>query len=152
MSDTVKMRSRSPKAKHTAVRKKRPPAAAPGTRAVKACIFSFAAGVGLCAALLALFALLLANTPLPLTMVRPLACLAAAAGAALSGGLLARQIGRRMMLCGLGCGAFYAVCQIAASFLWSGELPLTGSEAMLPLALLLGGLAGGSAAALRAVR
>ena len=56
-----------------------------------------------------------------------------------------------MMLCGLGCGAFYAACQIGAAFLYNGQM-LTGNDLMLPVALLLGGVLGGSAAALRAVR
>ena len=49
----------------------------------------FAAGVGLCLLLLALAAFLLTHTPLPLHLVQPMACLAASAGAAVSGFLLA---------------------------------------------------------------
>ena len=106
----------------------------------------------LCAALLALFALLLANTPLPLALVRPLACLAASAGAACSGYVLARQTGSRMLLCGLACGAFYAACQLAAVLLRNGGMADPGSDVMLPIALVLSGVLGGSAAALRAAR
>ena len=53
----------------------------------------FAAGVGLCLLLLALAAFLLTHTPLPLHLVRPMACLAASAGAAVSGFLLAGKSG-----------------------------------------------------------
>ena len=55
-------------------------------------------------------------------------------------------------LCGLGCGAFYAVCLLAATLLANGRLDWQGSNAMLPLALLLGGLLGGALTALRAGR
>ena len=56
------------------------------------------------------------------------------------------------VLCGLGCGAFYAVCLLAATLLANGRLDWQGSNAMLPLALLLGGLLGGALTALRAGR
>ena len=59
---------------------------------------------------------------------------------------------KRLLLCGLGCGAFYAVCLLAATLLASGRLDWQGSNAMLPLALLLGGLLGGALTALRAGR
>lgn len=114
-----------------------------------AVLASFAGGVGVCLALLAVFALVLANTPIPLTLVRPLACLAAAAGAAVSGLILARKIGKQLLLCGLGCGAFYSLCQTAAATAFHGILPLQGAEMMLPLALLLSGTLGGALAALR---
>lgn len=57
-----------------------------------------------------------------------------------------------LLLCGLGCGAFYAVCLLAATLLANGRLDWQGSNAMLPLALLLGGLLGGALTALRAGR
>ena len=60
--------------------------------------------------------------------------------------------GRSAALCGLGCGAFYAVCLLAATLLANGRLDWQGSNAMLPLALLLGGLLGGALTALRAGR
>ena len=109
----------------------------------------FAAGVGLCLLLLALSALLLTHTPLPLHLVRPMACLAAAAGAALSGFLLAGKIGRQRLVCGLVCGAFYALCLLAAAFLVHGVPSWTRSDAMLPLALLLGGTLGGALSAIK---
>ena len=109
----------------------------------------FAAGVGLCLLLLALSALLLTHTPLPLHLVRPMACLAAAAGAALSGYLLAGKIGRQRLVCGLVCGAFYALCLLAAAFLVHGVPSWTRSDTMLPLALLLGGTLGGALSAMK---
>ena len=78
--------------------------------------------------------------------------LAAAVGAAVSAAVLARRLRKRLLLCGLGCGAFYAVCLLAATLLANGRLDWQGSNAMLPLALLLGGLLGGALTALRAGR
>ena len=102
----------------------------------------FAAGVGLCLLLLALAAFLLTHTPLPLH-------LAASAGAAISGFLLAGKIGRQRFVCGLICGAFYALCLLAAAFLVHGVPSWTRSDAMLPLALLLGGTLGGALSAIK---
>ena len=109
----------------------------------------FAAGGGLCLLLMVLAAFLLTHTPLPLHLVRPMACLAAAAGAALSGFLLAAKIGRQRLVCGLVCGAFYALCLLAAAFLVHGVPTWTRSDAMLPLALLLGGTLGGALSAIK---
>ena len=109
----------------------------------------FAAGVGLCLLLLALAAFLLTHTPLPLHLVRPMACLAASAGAVVSGFLLAGKIGRQRFVCGLICGAFYTLCLLAAAFLVHGVPSWTRSDAMLPLALLLGGTLGGAFSAIR---
>lgn len=109
----------------------------------------FAAGVGLCLLLLALAAFLLTHTPLPLHLVQPMACLAASAGAAVSGFLLAGKIGRQRFICGLICGAFYALCLLAAAFLVHGVPSWTRSDAMLPLALLLGGTLGGALSAIK---
>ena len=95
---------------------------------------------------------LLTHTGLPLSAVRPMACMAAAVGAAVSAAVLARRLQKRLLLCGLGCGAFYAVCLLAATLLANGRLDWQGSNAMLPLALLLGGLLGGALTALRAGR
>ena len=102
--------------------------------------------------LLALAAFLLTHTGLPLSAVRPMACMAAAVGAAVSAAVLACRLQKRLLLCGLGCGAFYAVCLLAATLLANGRLDWQGSNAMLPLALLLGGLLGGALTALRAGR
>lgn len=109
----------------------------------------FAAGVGLCLLLLALAAFLLTHTPLPLHLVRPMACLAASAGAAVSGFLLAGKIERQRFVCGLICGAFYALCLLAAAFLVHGVPSWTRSDVMLPLALLLGGTLGGALSAIK---
>lgn len=114
-----------------------------------AVLASFAGGVGVCLTLLAAFALLLTYMPVPLTLVRPLACLAAAAGAAVSGLVLARKIGKQLLLCGLGCGVFYGLCQITAATALCGAPPMQGSDMMLSLALLLSGTLGGTLAALR---
>lgn len=112
-------------------------------------IQAFTAGVGLCFALLAFFALLLTHTPLPLHLVQPMACLAAAAGAALSGYFLANKLARQRLLCGLGCGGFYAVCLLAAAVLVHGVPDWTRSDTMLPVALLLGGTLGGALSAMK---
>ena len=108
--------------------------------AAAALLLSFGCGVGVCILLLGL----------PLSAVRPMACMAAAVGAAVSAAVLARRLQKRLLLCGLGCGAFYAVCLLAATLLANGRLDWQGSNAMLPLALLLGGLLGGALTALRA--
>lgn len=117
--------------------------------AVAALLLSFGCGVGVCILLLVLAAFLLTHTGLPLSAVRPMACMAAAVGAAVSASVLARRLQKRLLLCGLGCGAFYAVCLLAATLLANGRLDWQGSNAMLPLALLLGGLLGGALTALR---
>ena len=113
------------------------------------CLLGGSAG---CLALLALFALLLAKTPIPLAAARPMGCLAAAAGAGISGYLLARKMKRRALLCGMGAGIFYALCLAAAAWLQDGAVHWQGANAMLPLALLLGGCFGGAATALKGGR
>ena len=115
--------------------------------AAAALLLSFGCGVGVCILLLALAAFLLTHTGLPLSAVRPMACMAAAVGAAVSAAMLARRLRKRLR-----CGAFYAVCLLAATLLANGRLDWQGSNAMLPLALLLGGLLGGALTALRAGR
>lgn len=102
--------------------------------------------------LLAILAWLFAHTALPFSLVRPLACGAAAGGAAVSGWLLAKKVGRQFLLCGLGFGLFYAVCQCLAAAVCNGGIVWQVFHFMLPAALLLGGLFGGALAALRAVR
>ncbi len=109
----------------------------------------FAAGVGLCLLLLALSAFLLTHAPLPLHMARPMACLAAAAGTAFSGYLLAGKVKQQRFVCGLICGAFYSLCLLAAAFLVHGVPDWTRSDTMLPLALLLGGALGGVFSAMK---
>lgn len=119
---------------------KNPPAAA--------LLLAFGCGVGACILLLALAALLLTHTGLPLTAARPMACLAAAIGAAVSARVLAGRLKQKLLLCGLGCGAFYTICLLAATLLANGEIDWRGN-AMLSLALLLGGVLGGAVSALR---
>ena len=70
-------------------------------------------------------------------------------GLILSGFLLAGKIGRQRFVCGLICGAFYALCLLAAAFLVHGVPSWTRSDAMLPLALLLGGTLGGALSAIK---
>ena len=65
------------------------------------------------------------------------------------GFLLAGKIGRQRFVCGLICGAFYALCLLAAAFLVHGVPSWTRSDAMLPLALLLGGTLGGALSAIK---
>ena len=94
----------------------------------------------------------LGRAGLPLAAVRPMACMAAAIGAAVSARVLAGRLKQKLLLCGLGCGAFYTVCLMAATLAANGELDWQGANAMLPMALLLGGLLGGALAALRGNR
>lgn len=113
---------------------------------LRAIVVSFVCGVALSGLLLCLFAALLAHTSLPLTLVRPMACAAAAAGVAVSGLLLARQIKKGLLLCGLSCGLFYAICQLVAAWLVQGAFPQSG-DLVLTFALLLSGVFGGALAA-----
>ena len=117
---------------------------------LRAAVIAFAGGAGVCLLLLALFALLLTYAPVPLTLVRPLACAAAAAGAFVSAWVFAARVRRQRFLCGLGCGVFYAVCQMTAAWAVNGSLPAGSDAMMLPLALLCSGVAGGALAAVRA--
>ena len=120
-----------------------------GNTPMAALLLSFGSGVGVCALLLAAAAFLLTHTGLPLAAVRPLACLAAAAGAAVSAAVLAAKMKQKLLLCGLGCGVFYILCLTGAAALTGGQLDWQGGNAMLPLALLLGSLLGSTLAALR---
>lgn len=113
---------------------------------LRAIVFSFVCGVAISGLLLCLFAALLAHTSLPLAFVRPMACAAAAVGVAVSGLLLARQMKKGLLLCGLSCGLFYAVCQLTAAWLVQGTFP-QGSDLVLTFALLLSGVFGGALAA-----
>lgn len=110
---------------------------------------SFAAGAGVLVLLLGIFAMALLRLPVPLTLVKPFACVAAAAGAAASGLTLAKGLGRQKMLCGLACGLFYSLCLLGGTLL-AGQAPDWSAAAFtVPAALLLGGVMGGAAAALR---
>lgn len=118
---------------------------------IRAVILSFAAGICFCGIGFLLFAWLLSHTAIPVLLVRPFACIMSAAAAALSGFVLGRKVSRQYLLCGVGVGVFYAVCQLGAAFLSTGFVAQQGSDLMLPLALLLGGTLGGAFAALKAV-
>ena len=116
--------------------------------AVAALLLSFGCGVGVCILLLALAAFLLTHTGLPLSAVRPMACMAAAVGAAVSAAVLARRLQKRLLLCGLGCGAFYAVCLLAATLLATGlagkqRHAAAGTAARGPVGRCTDGPAGG---------
>ena len=74
--------------------------------AAAALLLSFGCGVGVCILLLALAAFLLTHTGLPLSAVRPMACMAAAVGAAVSAAVLARRLQKRLLLCGWAAGHF----------------------------------------------
>lgn len=124
----------------------------PGSIWTHAVFFSFVCGTALCVLLLCIFSVLLANTPLPLTLVRPFSCIAAAAGVALSGFLFSKKIGRQFLLCGLFCGLFYAVCQLMAAFILQGTDFWRNGALLLTAVLLMSGLFGGAFAAARAVR
>lgn len=124
----------------------------PGSILARAAILSFVCGTALCVMLLCVFSVLLANTPLPLTLVRPFSCVAVAAGVALSGVLFSKQIGRQFLLCGLFCGLFYAVCQLIAAFILQGTDFWRNGSLLLTAVLLMSGLFGGAFAAARAVR
>lgn len=131
---------------------RKPPRAARRKATAAMLLAAFGCGVGSCMLLLAVCAFLLAHTALPLGLVRPMACMAAAAGAAVSAAVLAHQCGEKLLLCGLGCGVFYTVCLLGASLLAGGEVNWQGSNVMLPIALLLGGLLGSAVTALRTNR
>lgn len=131
---------------------RKPPRAARRKTTAAVLLAAFGCGVGSCMLLLAACAFLLTHTALPLGLVRPMACMAAAAGAAVSAAVLAHQCREKLLLCGLGCGVFYTACLLGASLLAGGEVNWQGSNVMLPIALLLGGLLGSAVTALRTNR
>ena len=63
-----------------------------------AVLLAFGCGVGACMVLLALGAFLLTHTGLPLAAVRPMACMAAAIGAAVSARVLAGRLKQKLLL------------------------------------------------------
>lgn len=119
---------------------------------LSAAIISFLCGAAVIVLTLCAFAFLLAHTPLPLTLVRPFACVSAALGVALSGVLFAKKVGQRFLLCGLGCGLFYMACQLLAAWFLQGTAFLQNGSIMLSVVVLMSGLFGGAFAAARAVR
>lgn len=110
---------------------------------------SFGAGAAAAFLLLCVFALAMLRMPVPAALVKPFACVAAAAGSAASGLVLARGLGRQKMACGLACGVFYSLCLLTATVLTGRTLDWSTAGMTVPLSLLLGGLMGGAAAALR---
>lgn len=133
------------------------PAAARAARAgsgptcLPAMLLAFGCGTGTTVLLLAVLAFVLERFSLPLAAVPPMAVAAAWAGAAVSGWVLGSKIGRLRLACGLGCGAFYCLCLLLAGFVMCGTVELQGANLAVPVALLLGGLAGGTLSALRTV-
>lgn len=117
---------------------------------VKAVLLAFGCGTGAALLLLAVFAFLCDRFSLPVAAVRPLALAAAWAGAMISGYVLGGQLGRQRLLCGLACGVFYCLCQLLASYMANGSFALAQADPALPIALVLGGIVGGTASALRA--
>lgn len=89
-----------------------------------------------------------ARFPIPGDLVRPVACTIAGVGAALSGMLLAKGIGRQRLLCGLASGAFYSLCIAGASALKGGFAFEQRAIALICM-LLLTGMLGGTLTALR---
>lgn len=118
---------------------------------LRTAIASFAIGVIVCAALLAVFAALLANTSISLSFVRPFACTSAALGVTLSSSWFSYKIGKKLLLCGLACGSFYALCQLCAAFMLYGADFLHNGSLLLTTVLMMGGLLGGALAAVRTV-
>lgn len=123
----------------------------PGTVLACAAMQSFVCGTLLCVLLLCGFAFLLANTPLPLSLVRPFSCLAAAAGVALSSLFFSKKIGQRYLLCGGLCGLFCAACQLTASFVMQGPAFWQNGSLLMAAVLMMSGLFGGAFAAARSV-
>lgn len=123
----------------------------PGNPLLGAAVFSFLCGTAVLLLALCTFAFLLAHTPVPLTLVRPFACIAAALGVALSGVIFAQKIGRRFLLCGIVCGLFYAACQLFAAYLLQGVSFVQNGSIMLSIVVLMSGLFGGAFAAAKAV-
>ena len=127
-------------------------AAGPAPSAIPALLLAFGCGTGAALVLLAVFAFVLERFGLPLDAVPPMAIAAAWVGAAVSGWVLGTKIGHLRLVCGAGCGVFYCLCLAAAGFCQSGTVSLQGANLAVPVALLLGGIAGGTLSALRTVR
>jgi len=114
-----------------------------GMNTALALLKSFGCGMGAMLLIGAAAAAVFSRTALSLELVKPAACGAVAVGALLSGLVLADSLAQRRLLCGLGCGAFYAVCLIAATGL-SGQVPVFDRANLFLLGVTLaGGTAGG---------
>lgn len=109
---------------------------------------SFVCGMATAGGLLCVLALVFAKTTLPLVLVTPAACCSVAVGAFASGMSMGLALPKWRLLGGIGCGGFYAVCLLLAVMI-AGSRPVLGDTNLsLLTALLLGGTAGGAAAAL----
>lgn len=150
MFDSVKAKKRYPSQSNRVAHKRR--SASYGNVAVRAAILAFVCGIALCMILLCVFAFLLANTTLPLTLVRPMTCAAAAVSVAVSSLVFSKQMGQRFLLYGLACGLFYAGCQLIAVCLLHGVSFLQSGNYTLALVLVMSGLFGGAMAAAWTVR
>lgn len=142
-----KPRPAAPRAARTA----RKAAAGPARGLAPAILLAFGCGAGAAILLLAAFAFLLERFCLPLSAVQPMAVAAVWVGSAVSGWVLGSRLGRLRLVCGAACGVFYCLCLAAAGFVMAGTVELQGSNLAVPIALLLGGLAGGTLSALRTV-
>ncbi len=120
-----------------------------GSAPVPAFVLAFGCGTGAALALLAAFAFVLDRFCLPPAAVQPMAVAAAWVGAAVSGWILGCKLGRLRLVCGAGCGVFYCLCLALAAFVMRGTVALQGAALAVPVALLLGGIAGGTMSALR---
>ncbi|HIX18106.1 MAG TPA: TIGR04086 family membrane protein [Candidatus Gemmiger faecavium] len=119
-----------------------------GRNLVWVVVRAFLGGFAATLILLMIGAAAFARFPIPGDMVRPVACTIAGVGAALSGMLLAKGIGRQRLLCGLASGVFYSLCIAGASAL-KGEFAFEQRAIALVCMLLLTGMLGGTLTALR---
>ena len=85
--------------------------------AAAALLLSFGCGVGVCILLLALAAFLLTHTVVSARSAAYGLYGGGSGGRLCPPAMLARRLQKRLLLCGLGCGAFYAVCLLAATLL-----------------------------------
>lgn len=116
---------------------------------IAAIVLSFVGGTGSGAAVMAVMAMVLARSLVPLSLVEPMACAACGIGACVSGLILASFAGRQRLLCGLACGGFYSLCLAISTLLQGNNIRLDGSTASIAAVLLLGGMFGGTLTALR---
>lgn len=119
-----------------------------GRNLVWVVVRAFLGGFAATLILLVIGAAAFARFPIPGDMVRPVACTIAGVGAAFSGMLMAKGIGRQRLLCGLASGAFYSLCIAGASAL-KGEFAFEQRAIALVCMLLLTGMLGGTLTALR---
>lgn len=119
-----------------------------GRNLVWVVVRAFLGGFAATLILLMIGAAAFARFPIPGDMVRPVACAIAGVGAAFSGMLMAKGIGRQRLLCGLASGAFYSLCIAGASAL-KGEFAFEQRAIALVCMLLLTGMLGGTLTALR---